>query len=429
MSTSRRRMPIASVTLAALVLACLGVFAEDAGDRRQGGRLNILAVGVEPALSRQKKPDPYGRDAEFVRKALVSAESLYESVHSRLLTGPRATRAAVQDGLAWLAREADASAVSVLFFSVHGGHDEKGYSISLALDEGAASDVLLGTELSGALAKIHGRVIVLVDACESGALAAPELASVHSATVIAACRAEQSSWGQEERSDRPHGFFVIALCEALSGLADTDQDGVVTLSELESYIGTRSGALTRQQTPVIRARPDCESVALSRVDGGSTPQQLWTGPLPRNPFGETDVVEPDGDDVKAFAKKMTLAGDDKDPNAESWCKQEVDGRVDSLDGEWESRWRGKKADEPWHTGSARIRCVAGRVHVLARHDGVAYLLELHRDDKGGLAGRYVNVESVSDSTPWAGKVVNPERIDGCWAGGRWDLRRKLKQGK
>jgi hypothetical protein len=417
------------MAVASLLLACGAVFAENARDHGQSGRLYIVAVGVEPELSRQRKPDLYGQDAEFVRRALVSAESLYESVHSRLLTGPRATRAAVQDALAWLAREADASAVSVLFFSVHGGRDKKEYSISLAAEDGAGVGALTGSELCTALAKIRGRVIVLVDACESGALAAPELASVHSATVIAACRPEQSSWGQEERSDRPHGFFVIALCEALSGLADTDQDGVVTLSELESYVRTRSGALTRQQEPVIRARPVCESVALSRVDGGSTPQQLWTPPLPRNPFGETDVVEPDGDDVKAFARKTALAGDDKDPNAESWCKQAVDGSVDSLDGEWESRWRGGRTDEPWHTGSAQIRCVAGRVHVLTHHDGVAYLMELRRDDKSGLAGRYVNVESVSDSTPWAGKVVSPERIDGRWAGGRWDLRRKLKQGK
>jgi hypothetical protein len=428
--SSNRPPLLATLTLGSIIVVSAAVLAGDpAREVRQRGRLYVLAVGVEPELSRQKKPDPYARDAEFVRKALVSAESLYESVHSRLVTGPRATCAAVQGGLAWLARETDADAVSVLFFSVHGGHDEKGYSLSLAGAEGTDSDALAGSELCGALAKIRGRVIVFVDACESGALAAPELASVHSATVIAACRSRETSSGQEERSDRPHGYFVIALCEALSGLADTDQNGLVTLSEIESYIGTRSRALARRQTPVIRVRPEYDDIALARVDAGSTPQQLWTPPLPRNPFGETDVDDPDGEDVRAFAKKITLTGGDKDPNAEAWCRESEDGTADSFDGDWESRWRGKTADEPWHTGTARVKCVAGRIHILARHDGSTYLIELRRDEKGGVAGRYVNVESSGDTTPWAGRIVSPERIDGRWSGGRWDLRRKLKPSK
>ena len=112
-----------------------------------------------------------------------------------------------------------------------------------------------------------------------------------------------------------------------------------------------------------------------------------------------------------------------------WCQESVDGNADSLDGDWASRWRGKTDDEPWHAGTARVKCVAGRIHVLARHDGFTYLVELRRDEKDGVAGRYVNLESASDTTPWAGRVVSPERIDGRWTGGRWDLRRRLKQNK
>jgi hypothetical protein len=57
-----------------------------------------------------------------------------------------------------------------------------------------------------------------------------------------------------------------------------------------------------------------------------------------------------------------------------------------------------------------------------------YLIELRRAGDDLLVGRYKNLTIASDSTPWVGGIISPERIDGRWAGGRWDLRRRLSRG-
>src|SRR5438552_3595770 len=82
---------------------------------------------------------------------------------------------------------------------------------------------------------------------------------------------------------------------------------------------------------------------------------------PRNPFGVKDVMDPDGEDVRAFAAKVELAGDDKDPNAEQWVKQMRPGLRASLDGKWSERWN-NAAGEEWSycTDDAQVKVVGNR---------------------------------------------------------------------
>ena len=53
------------------------------------------------------------------------------------------------------------------------------------------------------------------------------------------------------------------------------------------------------------------------------------------------------------------------------------------------------------------------------------LIDARRVGKVRLVGRYVNQGAPEDSSPWVGQIIDPERIDGEWSMGRWDLRRKL----
>src|SRR5947209_703395 len=71
-------------------------------------------------------------------------------------------------------------------------------------------------------------------------------------------------------------------------------------------------------------------------------------PKTRNPFNVKDVPDPDGEDVKAFAAKVKLAGDGKDANAEQWAEKATAGKKDSVDGECPAAGT---ADRPATSGS------------------------------------------------------------------------------
>jgi hypothetical protein len=160
---------------------------------------------------------------------------------------------------------------------------------------------------------------------------------------------------------------------------------------------------------------------------------IWAGAAepadkPRNPFNVEDVKDPEGKDVKDFAAGEKLAGDAKDANAERWAGKPTGGKAGSLDGEWSSRWNGGSAGQDWIGGTATVKVVGDRVFILYKDKSGTFLIEAKRDGKK-LAGRYITVPPSSDTSPWAGVIIDDERIDGIWTEGRWDLRRELPKKK
>jgi hypothetical protein len=147
--------------------------------------------------------------------------------------------------------------------------------------------------------------------------------------------------------------------------------------------------------------------------------------LAGNPFGVPDVKDPDGADVREFARQVRLPGDSNDPNAEQWVKEARPGKRGSLDGEWFERWHG--GDGNWNYGKvARIKVVGDRVYILAHSSNGRFLVDLKREGNR-LIGRYQGLDDPNDSTPVVFKVVDDERLDGQWGGpGRWDFRRKIR---
>jgi len=138
----------------------------------------------------------------------------------------------------------------------------------------------------------------------------------------------------------------------------------------------------------------------------------------RNPFSVEDVPDPVGGDVEDFARTVRPSADPTtDENALAWVTVATDS--DGLDGAWTSRWR--TGDGAWQQGVATLRLDGDRVFILYKDAGT-YLIEAQRRGDR-LVGRYVNVDKPNDTSPFYGIVVDPYRIDGFWARGRWDLRR------
>jgi hypothetical protein len=255
------------------------------GDQETGD-LYVLSIGVEPNLTAAGKRDPYAGDAWFVREALARAEPVYATTHSRVLAGPRAARADVLDALSWLATSLRERDVAIVFFSAHGsiappgavpGHE--GFYIDLAGAAPGKDCVLWGSELNGALEHVRGRSVLLVDTCSAEAVIP---ADGHSSgdddrvAVLASCKSDESSSGQWARADRPHGWFVIALCEALAGSADVNGNGIVTLRELTSYVPDRARQLYGKQDAVVHAPDSLYDLPLSRTDPNHPAAELWS---------------------------------------------------------------------------------------------------------------------------------------------------------
>lgn len=138
----------------------------------------------------------------------------------------------------------------------------------------------------------------------------------------------------------------------------------------------------------------------------------------RNPFAVEDVPDPLGADVEDFARSVALAGDPSaDENALAWVTVATEG--DGLAGAWTSRRR--TGDGPWARGVATLHVDGDRVFILYRDEGTHLIEAAVRGDR--LVGRCASVHAPGEISPWLGVVVDPYRIDGYWARGRWDLRR------
>jgi hypothetical protein len=156
---------------------------------------------------------------------------------------------------------------------------------------------------------------------------------------------------------------------------------------------------------------------------------------PKNPFGIKLEPVPDDDEVKEFAKTVTLAGGDKDANAEQWVGGATKGKADSLDGEWSGRWKYAGEGKPWVTQEkpTKFASTGDRVYILFTYAEGPYLVVATRQGKkkDRLVGRFMSVNEPKDTGPWVGLIVGNERIDGEWKGpagsGRWDFRRKIKE--
>jgi hypothetical protein len=177
-------------------------------------------------------------------------------------------------------------------------------------------------------------------------------------------------------------------------------------------------------------------VGCSAADSGAAADPSGAAPQPpekpRNPFGVKLEPVPDDDEVKEFAKKVRLAGGDRDDNAAPWVRRATAGKAGALDGDWSGRWRYHGTDKPWvtQTEPTKVATRGNRVYVLFTYHEGAYLIVALRDGNR-LAGRFMGLAEPKDTGPWAGVIVDDERIDGAWQGpagaGRWDLRRSLRK--
>ncbi len=249
-----------------------------------GAQLHMLTVGISvygpkaPGMALEWADE----DAVDLNAALTAQTAdlwPYQRGFSMTLRDDEAKGLHILDQLK-LIRERMAAApgkrdLAVIHFSGHGtvvgeGAAREFYLLPYDADTRSDSRIqrtgLSGTELRRQIAAIaeHGKVLLLLDACRSGAVAADGKAlsldaallrrslAGRNVTVLTSSDGTQSSW---ENKKWRNGAFTEIVLEALGRAADANNDGMVNVEELVGHVVEKVGALTGgKQTPQVEMR-------------------------------------------------------------------------------------------------------------------------------------------------------------------------------
>jgi WD40 repeat protein len=239
-----------------------------------GARLHVLAIGINDYGDKAKNLhlDFASKDASDVFNALVNTQDsrfnklggLYAEVLAQALPDELATKQGIFDALEAMklnmAKDTTNDDLAVVMFSGHGAIvDGQLYLLPYNVDASTPSHLKVSAiganELQAELAELakHGRVLVLLDACHSGAVTGDGTQIVPSAnllrsalvasnvTVLTSSDADEVS---HEDAQWGHGAFSKVLLAALGRDADTNNDGLISMSELTAYLSAKVPELT-----------------------------------------------------------------------------------------------------------------------------------------------------------------------------------------
>jgi WD40 repeat protein len=238
-----------------------------------GTRLHLLTIGINDygTDAKRLRLDFASKDASDVLSALVNTQDgkfnklgrLYAEVIPTYLHDEEATKGEVYEALNSMQRNMARSTgedLAVVMFSGHsamlgGQFYLLPYGVNATTSSRLEATAIPAMEFQGKLAELatHGRVLVLLDACHSGAVTGdgepltPNADRLRSSLVASNVTVLASSKGNElSRADPQwnNGAFAKALLEALGRAADTDHNGMISMSELTAYLSARVPALT-----------------------------------------------------------------------------------------------------------------------------------------------------------------------------------------
>lgn len=253
-----------------------------------GAKLHLLTIGIDQyneEYAKNLRLNFADRDAHDLASAIVNTQGALYEVRPNVLLDKDADKTGILRALKNM-RAAMATGsgndLAVIHFSGHGALvDGKLYLLPYDVDArdeaGIESKGLSIDDLKSELNELgqHGRVLVLLDACHSGATTSNGLPLSMNSTVLRSALAAAnvsvltSSDGAEVSYEMPelqHGAFTKALLDAFDDpAADIDRNGLITPSGLEHYVENRVPMLTGdRQHPRMEVRYDTTLFARSR---------------------------------------------------------------------------------------------------------------------------------------------------------------------
>jgi WD40 repeat protein len=250
-----------------------------------GARLHVLAIGINEYGDKasELRLKYAAKDANDIASALRATQGsefnklggLYAQVLPQYLHDSDADRAGIINALETIktnmAKDVPGQDLAVVLFSGHGATiDDRFYLIPYGVDArtpaGLKASGLSANDFHDELVELakYGRVLVLLDACHSGAatgdgsrLAANAdllrlTTSASNVTVLTSSTSKETS-GEDEKWN--HGAFTKVLLDALGKDADENHDGLISMSELTHYLATHVPTLTASaQHPGVEVR-------------------------------------------------------------------------------------------------------------------------------------------------------------------------------
>jgi WD40 repeat protein len=230
--------------------------------------LYVLAVGINDYPG-ELKLNYAASDADAIVRIFQQQQGkLFTKVETKVIKDRQATRKEIERGLAWLASKMTHRDFGLVTFSGHGDRSDDGNFFLIPVDvdvRNVAGSCVSGEYLKKRLRDMPGRMIAVLDACHSGAAGERQRRAGLTDDLVRDLISEDygivvmsSSRGHEFSLESPtvkHGYYTLALVEGLEGKADSNRDGYVYLTEIDSYTLRRVRELSEgAQTPIM-AKP------------------------------------------------------------------------------------------------------------------------------------------------------------------------------
>jgi WD40 repeat protein len=238
-----------------------------------GAQLHLLAIGIN-AYGGKLQLNYARPDARDLASTIASTQEVLYRVSLQTLFDADASKKGIVDAIEAM-RDLMAKGgndLAVVYFSGHGAMvDDKLYLLPADVDASRPARIkstgLSMDDLRDELVELakHGRVLVLLDACHSGATSgdgvrlAMDSTRLRSGLAAANVTVLTSSSGDEFSYEDPawqHGAFTRALLDAFGdAAADINQNGLISTTGLVRYVTNRVLALSDgRQHPGMEAR-------------------------------------------------------------------------------------------------------------------------------------------------------------------------------
>ena len=217
--------------------------------------LYVLTAAVNRYRDKNLRLKHAVSDAEAISKEFASQKkSLYQNIFTVNLFDEDVTKSNLASSFQKLSAQVEADDVFVFYIAGHGTTYEDGDYYYLPSDfrytgsEAIAQSGISKNDLTKFLSLIKaGKTLILLDTCQSGAFLSTEARSgltektaidrltraTGHATIAASSDLQDAMEGYNG-----HGIFTYTVVEGLSGKADADNDGFITLQELSAYTET-----------------------------------------------------------------------------------------------------------------------------------------------------------------------------------------------
>ena len=231
--------------------------------REQSGQRRALLIGCDHFVSQQDTWPAAENNLRLLSNVFFSDARPYALV--RTLSGTVATAEAFEEAVMSAFQSSAANDTSLLYISTHGVFEEgvSSAEAGLLLSDGLTESLLDGAELQRILDQVPGKKVVILDACNSGAIIGKGLSggadrrylTGPNYKVLCSAGGSEASWYYQSPDIAAEGasYFAATLAFGLDAdgghAADRNDDGLITLAETYAYLMDQYAASTPQVYP------------------------------------------------------------------------------------------------------------------------------------------------------------------------------------